>query len=302
MDFDDGPPPSEDQIHMMGMSIRISAGLSLFGSLLILFSYMLSRRLQTHMNVLVYWQTVATLVYSAVSLVGDASFSSSTICYLQGFFLNVFSLSTVFWTASFATHCLMAVKLHVPLSHLTSFLKYYHIVSWGLPFTMTGIAVSMEGFHDDGRHGPFFTQDYAACWISRRYEKSRFIFFYIPLALSCIYSIVVHAYIGVRMLRIKQTRGLVSRQAIIRYVRKTGAYLLVFYGVWGWGTGVRSAKQYVNRFFFLLNITSQKYRIVRLISDKTHLITVTFDQLFPLLLLHLVNRREMKYLDCCCWD
>lgn len=152
----------EDKEHLLLLLVRTSSGLSLLASCLVLISFVAIPRLRTNINQLVCFTLLAETGSCILFLIGDSTvtiFHSPTLCYLQGFLLQVFELSTICWVNNIATHCLLAVRLKLPLSQLSSFMKYYHIVAWGIPLTLACMAAGLEAFHIDGAGGPVYTLD-----------------------------------------------------------------------------------------------------------------------------------------------
>jgi hypothetical protein len=153
----------------------------------------------------------------------------------------MFFLSSFFWSASMATHCLLAVKLQVPLPSLSKYIKYYHIVSWGIPLIFAFIPIILENVNGNDT---LYADSRLWCWIpdGELGNLLRMVIFYGPLWAIFLYNIAVYIYIGVKVLESRRNinkLGTVAnrnQKPIQKFAMKTGVYMLAFFFNWGFGT------------------------------------------------------------------
>ncbi len=153
--------------------------------------------------------------------------------------------------------CLIA-RLQLPLDQLTGLIKFYHLIAWGLPVSLAGIAYSMSWVENGG---PVYTRNVMNCWIGERYKAYRLIFFYLPLWLSFLYTMGVYAFIGRHIFKAEKEqkrRGEVPllHNATKRFVAKTIIYLIIFIACWIWGS--------IGRIYEMVNHGEMSYVLVLL--------------------------------------
>jgi hypothetical protein len=141
--------------------------------------------------------------------------ATTSLCFFQGLGIQFSMLSAMFWTASIATHCMLAVSSNRPISQLSHYMKYYHIVSWGVPALIT-IATFCLQYTNLASGRPVFGNATYYCWISKDYIVFRMITFYGPLWVVFFYNLGVYIYVW-RKLRM-------SRKQV---ARMTGKFLSV---------------------------------------------------------------------------
>ncbi|KAJ8259676.1 hypothetical protein GJAV_G00172160 [Gymnothorax javanicus] len=125
--------------------ILISCVLSCLGSALIICTYVVWKDLRTKPRKLLVYLSVADLL-SAISFaygVGRLFQSSSWDCVLQGAISTFSNTSSFFWTVAIAVYLyIFIVKSDQRLAD--SLVRWFHIISWGVPFGITVAAVCLR--------------------------------------------------------------------------------------------------------------------------------------------------------------
>lgn len=135
---------------------RISSILSIVSCLAIIISYRF-KKFRTHMNILICYMSIAEILATFFFSLGETPAIHPDFCRVQGFGLQIFNLSKLLWASAMATHCFFAVRHQLPLGELTSYVKFYHCIAWGLPISIAGIVYSMEFIL---RRGPVYTKNH----------------------------------------------------------------------------------------------------------------------------------------------
>lgn len=125
--------------------ILISCLLSCLGSALIICTYVFWKDLRTKPRKLLVYLSVADLL-SAISFaygVGRLFQSNSWDCVLQGAISTFSNTSSFFWTVAIAVYLyIFIVKSDLRLAD--SLVRWFHIISWGVPFGITVAAVCLN--------------------------------------------------------------------------------------------------------------------------------------------------------------
>lgn len=118
-------------------------------------------------------------------------------------------LSYFCWQASVATHCMLVATAGKPLAQLSKFIKYYHVVSWGLPVIVSIVLYCLQFVNIPGipRGAPVWQSATFFCWISNNYATMRMVFFYGPLWATFVYAVVCYVYTWRRLTRSRNMFG-----------------------------------------------------------------------------------------------
>jgi hypothetical protein len=133
---------------------------------------------------------------------------TSPICYLQGYMLVFFLLSSYLWTACFAYHLYLILATRSKNPEIYE--QRYHFVSWGFPLAIIlhfGIQAT-AGFDLIGHSGQPW------CWIRSwsNYEWSldgffmQLGFFYLPICLIFAYNISIYFSLLYKMGEVMSTK------------------------------------------------------------------------------------------------
>lgn len=155
-------------------------------------------------------------------------------CQFQGFMIQTFSLSTVFWNSCMAHNLYSWVVQKKDLASLSTNLKYYIALSVGVPFCFAVglIAGQRLGFAS------------LWCWIEGNTGALRFTCFYMFVVMAWIYNLFVFLRVSyairhrTKKAKRSETSAIVVAQNAVR--RKMIQYLLIFFVIWFFGLLNRS--------------------------------------------------------------
>jgi len=185
----------------------VTASLSLVGSLFIVISYLIVKKYKRIIRIrenkahvpkhiknkpfatrLVVYLSTTDLFASIFYLLSDAvpisDLTQGTFCNFQGWGVQMFALSTDFWTLCIAFNFYVAF-IRGNRNAVNRFEKYYHIFGWGVPFVIS-LSLLGAGVYDNA---------ILWCWIGSKYVAVRFIFFYIPVMLTMIINFVIYVLV-----------------------------------------------------------------------------------------------------------
>lgn len=172
---------------------------------------------------------VASCFFGLGELPYVAGGSDGGFCQFQGFMIQIFSLSTVFWNSCMAHNLYNWVVLKKDLASLSSNLKYYIAVSVGMPFCFAVglIAGQKLGFAS------------LWCWIEGNTGSLRFTCFYMFVVMAWIYNLFVFLRVSYAI-RHRMKKGGMSGNSAIAIAqnavrRKMTQYLLIFFIIWFFG-------------------------------------------------------------------
>ena len=124
----------------------IAGSVSILCSLLIIFTYILWKDLQTMSRHLLLCLSIMDLIVASSLLYGVIrDFQANTFeCRVQSMLSTFAETSTFFWTLSIAVYLYITiVKTNVELAN--KLCAVYHLVSWGVPAVCIGVVVSFGG-------------------------------------------------------------------------------------------------------------------------------------------------------------
>ncbi|XP_027044480.1 cyclic AMP receptor-like protein A [Pocillopora damicornis] len=196
----------EDQHYCKIIAIvkQTVASFSLVASLFIIFVIWLFRKYKYFVQRLILALTSAACLDSISYLLTGVPPDDNTLCDFQAWLLSFTSFSVLLWV------CCITFNLYwnaIKEVKTDKFEKYYHLVSWGIPFVVACLPLINDHYGPAG----------AWCWISKQSDNSvawRFATYYIPVYLCIIGLFVVYSYIFITIRRqIKRWEGTYNAEA-----------------------------------------------------------------------------------------
>ena len=179
------------QIDVLQTLATLTSLLSMAGSCTIIYNINSKRSSSSLLRL----DTIESLVLtmSVLDILSSLSFSFGTlphsiggpdsfVCQLQAFSIELFALSTVFWNACMAHNLYLWVVCKRSLISLRMNIKYYLLVSIGLPLCFAiGLTISKDfGFAT------------LWCWISGPAQTLRFTLFYMFVVAAWLFNMLVY--------------------------------------------------------------------------------------------------------------
>jgi hypothetical protein len=217
------PFPASDSATLRIVTLT-SAGLSLFGSAVILLSYILLPRLRTFPFRLVCFLCTADFFASASYFVGLGDLRTSLVCtgafscYLEAAMTQYFDVATFCWMACIAFN-VYQVLVKGSGRAVESFERRYHFFAWGLPLLLLLAAASTRSLGDAGLW----------CWIKPSFPITQFICYYFILLSVFIFNSFMFTLV---VIHIRQdASAAISQNAI---TTRLISYLAVFFIIRCW--------------------------------------------------------------------
>ncbi|KNE67049.1 hypothetical protein AMAG_12127 [Allomyces macrogynus ATCC 38327] len=193
---------------MLSTITRVSASLSLIGSIGIIFDTIRKhRRARSATAVLtssriILWWTTADLVYVPAVFLGraaiDAGSVDSALCSAQGWMLQFSYTSSALWATMMATSSYLVVSRRWSFAEVAVKERWFHVVAWGVPLLLATVPMLIA----TGSNEPFYGAAKYWCWISRKWSAFRLITFYGPIWACFLYCIVLYYLVGRRVWRV----------------------------------------------------------------------------------------------------
>jgi len=152
------------------LATRISASISLAGSLGVIYLYFRLKRWGTSHHVILFWMSVADIICSVQYIIGD-EFTGQTFCDFQGWVLCCFGMASQAWCTIVGLNLLLQVRCLWVEFQCLSLMKWWHLIVWGSSASLATIAaVSVR-----------FEETVVWCWIPRYELELRIFTFFIPI-------------------------------------------------------------------------------------------------------------------------
>ncbi|XP_045161541.2 G-protein coupled receptor 157-like [Mercenaria mercenaria] len=152
----------------------LSCSLSIFGSFVIIITYLNLQQIQNFTRKLLLSLTVADLLTAVGNLIGSVRYFalrskangcelvqvSDSVCIVQSFITTFSSMASFFWTTVIALHIYMQIARESPGMRTGLMLLGYQVMCWGIPGIITVTALSLEVLGSDDSVGTG-----SWCWI-----------------------------------------------------------------------------------------------------------------------------------------
>jgi hypothetical protein len=219
------------QNNIIQIAIKTSACLSIFGSLSTLAALAFIPRLRTQVNMMICMVAIADLIASISFSFGATLVNNSAMCQAQGFLIEWFMLSSVFWTFCISAFCYTCIASLNSVHHLNYLQKFYHAFAWGVPLIL---AILPMTFNSIFQSGPGYNNSTLWCWIAPAYQQWRMWIFYVPLWALFILTVVLYSLIWRTVTRIRKRASMNTKlqKSRNRLTVKTTVFAVAFFITW----------------------------------------------------------------------
>jgi len=268
-----------EQTEIVQIVYASGAIFSFFGSLFIIFTFLLFKGFRTLSTFLIFLLGIADAGLALADLLTwffiypeiVSSDVLKIICQVQAGAIQYFALSSFFWTSCIAFHAYGSLCRKKKDEALRHYVKYYFFICFVIPATPLIIGYITKIFDTTG----------AWCWISSTKNVERFSFYYVPLILLWLFNLTIYVLLS--------RKDSLSYQYLLKEGRKRlRLYMLVLI--------LCKLPALINR---ILNIFIHDSFFVPL------LIQAIFDSLFGFLdsLVYGITKARMDTVKrrCCCW-
>jgi len=203
------------------LATRISASISLAGSLGVIYLYFRLKRWGTSHHVILFWMSIADIICSVQYIIGD-EITGKTFCDFQGWVLCCFGLASQAWCTVVGFNLLLQVRCLWVEFQCLSLMKWWHLFVWGFSASLATTAAISVGFDET----------IVWCWIPRHELEIRIFTFFIPIWI--LFCLNVWSIAMIRRLLKKVIQSLTDDSDDIElgknYRRVTGHVLLFMCG------------------------------------------------------------------------
>jgi len=176
---------SDDEQNIIRIILTISSGLSLFGNLFIIFSFIKFKSLRSNVTaLLVFLLSVSDLAASITALLVWFNYSSG-VCTLQAFSFQFWEVSAILWSSCIAFHAFQAIVRKKRGEILQKYIRFYFAVCFVVPGVLAVVPLGLNAY---GYAGVW-------CWITIDYRFLRFAIYYMVLFSLWILNVIAYVFI-----------------------------------------------------------------------------------------------------------
>jgi len=164
--------PPWGSFEVLHIAQRVTSGFSLIGSSTVCFLYFYLKwwESSTH-HVILFYISVADILFSTTFLIGPMAFSSADWCTFQGWKVHMFGLATQIWCTFLGLNLLLQMKFYWKDWKCRELMVKYHAIAWGIPFILSTVPAAQD----------FMVPLGTWCWITSDEPNWRLWAMYVPL-------------------------------------------------------------------------------------------------------------------------
>lgn len=233
---------SDSDLATVQILIRIGSLLSILGSLSIILSYSFWPRFRTWQNRIVMIISCCDLVASIATGIGTVGYTamsmdslhSSVFCVAQAFTLQTFLLASVYWTAVLAVNMLLVMYTKIQIQGNAKLER--------LQIGIVSVAAFVPAFALCFITSPSPVYGNATLWcsITNSWGGLRLIFFFVPIWLCFVFSLVCYVLVARKLYAHRSERRFNTRKfnsdSEISFLKTSSSYLLAMMLTWIWST------------------------------------------------------------------
>jgi len=124
---------------------RVSSACSLLGSSTVCFLFFHLRwwNSSTH-HVILFYISIADIIYSSAIFVGPWATNSHTACTIQGWTIHLFCLSAQMWCTFLGLNLWLQMKFYWTDTKCRALMLWYHAFAWGIPLILATIPAAQD--------------------------------------------------------------------------------------------------------------------------------------------------------------
>jgi len=164
--------PEWGSLKVLHIAQRVTSVLSLVGSSTVCFLYFYLRwwESSTH-HVILFYISIADILFSTTFLIGPMAFSSDAWCTFQGWKAHAFGLATQIWCTFLGLNLLLQMRFYWKDQKCRELMVRYHAIAWGIPFILATLPAAQD----------FMVPLGTWCWITSDEPSWRLWSLYVPL-------------------------------------------------------------------------------------------------------------------------
>lgn len=226
--------------------IRITSSLSIFGSFVIIVTYMTMKEFQTKSNRLVFYMSVYDLIGNIGTSIGDTGYKLggelTTICQVQGLLIHAGLLGGIIFAGAMAVNLLIKIKYRNLTAEFEKRLEYaYNFVAL-IVAVIPGIVFA---FYRSSTGVQVYGNATLWCWVTANWQEFR-LFFFGPIWFTFVFNMIVYVYVGIKVSATAKDSSIQSgssateskkaNQILTSYISHTSTYILGMLLTWVWGS------------------------------------------------------------------
>jgi len=203
---------------MLHLVTRISASISLAGSIGVVYLFFRLKRWGTSHHMILLWMSVADILCSVQYIIED-ELRSKIFCDFQAWILCCFGIASQAWCTVVGFNLLLQIRYLWVEYQCLSLMKVWHLFVWGISASLATIAAAGVGFDDT----------IVWCWIPRYQIEVRVSTFFIPIWI--LFCLNVWSILMIRRLLQKVMQNLTDEAHDIelgKHYRRVTRHVLLF--------------------------------------------------------------------------
>ncbi|ORX88898.1 hypothetical protein K493DRAFT_384177, partial [Basidiobolus meristosporus CBS 931.73] len=233
------------QLDVLQYMTKVTATLSIVGSLTSIFAFLFWKRFQTATARLVFFMAISDLMSVISRFIGRWGImagSESFLCQFQAGAMQWGDISSILWTAMISLNLVFILFMELSLEDVLKFEKYYVAVCYSVGVVMAIVPLFIDGGNGQNLYGDATIW----CWITGSHPYHQLAFLFLPLWTIFVFNAVIYLWVG-RLIWQKARSITGSSLSHYKYVygKNVSLYLLAFLIVWTPGT--------LNRIYFMVN-------------------------------------------------
>lgn len=186
---------SEREIEILIIIERITASISVLGTLALFATFIFIKSFRTLSNTIIFYASFANLFANVAALIGGSALSkvNSPLCQFQGFLLEMFMQSDPWWSLAMATNVYLVFFYRYDAAQLKKLYPYYALICYGLPFIPAMVCL----FVKTKKRGRIYGNATLWCWIDGSWAPLRIYSYYTPIWLTILAALIIYVRVGI---------------------------------------------------------------------------------------------------------
>ncbi|KAK9722481.1 hypothetical protein K7432_002670 [Basidiobolus ranarum] len=236
------------QLDTLQYATKVTATLSIFGSLTSIFAFLFWKRFQTATARLVFFMAISDLLSVVSRFIGRWGIMAGTdsfLCQFQAGAMQWGDISSILWTAMISLNLVFILFMELGLEDVLKFEKYYVVICYSVGVVFAVVPL----FIHDSNGKNLYGDTTIWCWITSTHPYHQLAFLFLPLWIVFAFNAVIYIWVG-RLIwqKAKSITGSSLSHYKFVYGKNVSLYLLAFLIVWTPGT--------LNRIYFMIRGTS----------------------------------------------
>ncbi|KAK9765251.1 hypothetical protein K7432_006564 [Basidiobolus ranarum] len=227
---------TESQLNVLQYVTKVTASLSLVGTITSICAFLFWRRFQTATARLVFFMAISDLMSVTAKFIGRwgiAAGTDSFLCQFQAGAMQWGDISSILWTAMISLNLVFILYMELGLEDVLKFEKYYVVICYSAGIVMAVVPLFIDS--NDGKN--LYGDATIWCWITGTHPYHQLAFLFIPLWIIFAFNLIIYLWVG-RLIWQKSKDVTGSSLTHYKYVygKNVSLYLLAFIIVWTPGT------------------------------------------------------------------